>query len=182
MYRHGARNPLFPYPTDPYSDPSNWPEGWGELNTIGERQMYELGLFLRARYDHILLSEHYSNDEILIQAANVSRVIKSSEANLRGIYQYSLDQAKQIPLYILPESEDFTTVALIANCPFYENEVTKLLSSNEFDGILKDNKDLLDYIALHTYLPVNSTQFITALQNSVMLRDTLLVEELSDKV
>ena len=57
LYRHGDRTPCGGYPTDPYSDPSNWPVGLGQLTSVGKRMHFELGEWLRQRYDGFLSSK-----------------------------------------------------------------------------------------------------------------------------
>lgn len=34
LFRHGDRMPVEPYPLDPYKDPSNWPNGFGQLTNV----------------------------------------------------------------------------------------------------------------------------------------------------
>lgn len=34
MFRHGERNIAEPYPNDPHKDPSNWPDGFGQLTDV----------------------------------------------------------------------------------------------------------------------------------------------------
>lgn len=34
IFRHGDRNPIEPYPNDPYKNGSYWPEGFGQLTNV----------------------------------------------------------------------------------------------------------------------------------------------------
>lgn len=40
IFRHGDRVPEYPYPKDPFSDPSTWPEGWGQLTKVCHRELW----------------------------------------------------------------------------------------------------------------------------------------------
>ena len=66
LYLHGACTPCDMYPTDPYKDPSNWPH----LTSEGKRMQYDLGKWLRQRYDGFL-SNNYSEEEIFVRSTDV---------------------------------------------------------------------------------------------------------------
>lgn len=34
LYRHGDRNPITPFPTDPWKNESYWPRGYGSLTNV----------------------------------------------------------------------------------------------------------------------------------------------------
>ena len=85
-FRHGAR--------DPYTqvDPFTWIDfigvQWksqGELNSIGLRAHYLLGIATRKRYGNFLFNT-FDPNEILIMSTDVNRTIVSVMANLQGIY------------------------------------------------------------------------------------------------
>ena len=85
LYRHGDRTPCGGYPTDPYKDPSNWPVGLGQLTSVGKRMHFELGQWLRERYDGFL-SSNYSEEEIYVRSTDVDRTLMSAQSNLAGLY------------------------------------------------------------------------------------------------
>ena len=58
LYRHGDRTPIKPYSTDPYKDAAHWPVGFGQLTSRGKMQQYELGQWIRARYEGFLSSNY----------------------------------------------------------------------------------------------------------------------------
>ncbi|XP_073512535.1 testicular acid phosphatase homolog isoform X7 [Phyllobates terribilis] len=63
VYRHGDRSPIDTYPTDPYKD-TVWDNGLQQLTQVGIKQQYELGRYLRMRYEHFL-SPTYKKEELL---------------------------------------------------------------------------------------------------------------------
>ena len=84
LFRHGAREPT--------SD-ENW---WNandfkhkeDLTSVGMRQMYNLGKFLRTIYinDLEFLSPKYEPDEIYVQSAELDRCLVSAVSHLYGLY------------------------------------------------------------------------------------------------
>ena len=86
-FRHGAR--------DPYAkvDKKTWIDfigvQWkseGELNSIGLRSQYLLGIATKKRYDNFL-SKNFDTNEIFIVSTDSNRTIVSAMANLQGIYK-----------------------------------------------------------------------------------------------
>uniref|UniRef100_A0A914XK08 Uncharacterized protein n=1 Tax=Plectus sambesii TaxID=2011161 RepID=A0A914XK08_9BILA len=55
LWRHGDRTPSQEtFPSDIGNRAETWPQGLGELTMLGVRQQYELGRYLRQRYDGFL--------------------------------------------------------------------------------------------------------------------------------
>jgi hypothetical protein len=85
LFRHGDRTPCSVYPTDPYSDRSQWPVGFGELTAAGKLMHYQLGQWFRARYKG-LLGPDYSELEVEVWSTDVDRTIMSAQSNLAGLF------------------------------------------------------------------------------------------------
>ncbi|KAI1727298.1 histidine phosphatase superfamily (branch 2) domain-containing protein [Ditylenchus destructor] len=90
IWRHGDRTPISTYPTDPHQEES-WPQGFGQLTTLGMAQQVQLGKFLRKRYMDELkfLSPRYRANEIYITSTDTNRTIQSAYANMIGMYSYN---------------------------------------------------------------------------------------------
>ena len=82
FFRHGAREPVYEY-YDYKSYASK-----GELTSVGMRQHYHLGLFLRHEYIDKLkfLSPNYNPSEIYVSSTNLNRTIISALSQLYGLY------------------------------------------------------------------------------------------------
>ena len=94
-FRHGARDPYANGARDPYAkvDKKTWIDfigvQWkseGELNSIGLRSQYLLGIATKKRYDNFL-SKNFDINEIFIVSTDSNRTIVSAMANLQGIYK-----------------------------------------------------------------------------------------------
>ncbi|CAG7721664.1 unnamed protein product, partial [Allacma fusca] len=114
VHRHGDRNPTRTYPTDPYIDEATfWPDGYGELTELGREQLYNLGAFLRQRYDK-LLQKHYNKFEITVTSSDKDRTIMSAQAALAGLYQPENGSKswnpyinwQLVPIHTIPRSND----------------------------------------------------------------------------
>lgn len=176
LYRHGDRTPVDPYPTDPWRDPKYWPTGWGQLTNIGKRQHYELGKWLRRRYNS-LLNETYSNQEVYIQSTDVDRTLMSALSNLAGMFPpkgkdiWNEGLAWQpIPIHTIPENED----SVLANkkpCPAYKYALSKLLHTEFFQKLDKRFASLYEYLTKMTGRKINT------LETAEKIYDTFVIEE-----
>jgi len=156
LYRHGERTPRGGYPTDPYKDPSNWPVGLGQLTSVGKRMHFELGQWLRERYDGFL-SSNYSGEEIYVRSTDVDRTLMSAQSNLAGLYppegygKWNPDLAWQpIPVHTIPTPLDNLLMINHKKCPRLKKMKEQLKDSTFMKSIYEDNKDLFDYISKHS--------------------------------
>lgn len=179
IFRHGDRTPISPYPNDPYKNSSVWSAGWGQLTNRGKERHYELGKWLRHRYEDFLPME-YSRDDIYIRSTDVDRTLMSAESNLAGLYPPN-DQQKwntkilwqPIPVHTTPEIED-EILAAKRQCPLYNREYEAVMNSYQMKELNEKNKELF------VYLSKNSGSEITDIVSLEYLYDTLHVEEMNN--
>jgi lysosomal acid phosphatase len=178
LYRHGDRTPVKPYPTDPYKDLSFWPVGFGQLTSRGKMQQFELGQWIRGRYDGFL-SSNYSQQEIVVRSTDVDRTLMSAMSNLAGLYppsgywQWNPDLAWQpIPVHTVPQEED-ALLSSHAACPRFEQLHRKVLEKSKFmKNIYDENRDLFEYIS------ANVGENVTNIVNMDYIFDTLWIENI----
>eukprot|EP00090_Calanus_glacialis_P002491 TRINITY_DN11869_c0_g1_i5.p1 TRINITY_DN11869_c0_g1~~TRINITY_DN11869_c0_g1_i5.p1 ORF type:complete len:413 (-),score=122.52 TRINITY_DN11869_c0_g1_i5:35-1273(-) len=181
LYRHGDRTPCGGYPTDPYSDPSNWPVGLGQLTSVGKRMHFELGEWLRRRYDGFL-SSNYSEEEIYVRSTDVDRTLMSAQSNLAGLYppsgywKWNPDLAWQpIPVHTVPEQWDSLLSNHHKECPRLAEMREQLKDSPYMKSVYEDNKDLFDYISKHSGWNIKSVEKLD------WIYDSLLIERFYNK-
>jgi len=178
LYRHGDRMPIKPYPNDPYKDPSKWPLGFGQLSSVGKMQQFELGKFLRNRYNGYL-SANYSEKEIVVRSTDVDRTLMSALSNLAGLYppsgylKWKPDLLWQpIPVHTVPQKED-RLLSSHANCPRFDELHRDVLENSDFmKNIYEENKGLFQNIS------INTGENITDIVHLDYIFDTLLIEDL----
>lgn len=163
VFRHGDRAPIKSYPNDPYRNESIWPVDFGQLTNKGKQQHFELGQWFRRRYAN-LLPVKYNEKDLYVRSTDVDRTLMSAEANLAGLYYPKENQIwnpnvmwQPIPIHTKPEKED-VILAMKKPCPRYDLLLKELKQSDEIVSILKKNKDLLDYLSLHSGREVRSLQ------------------------
>ncbi|KRX96549.1 Lysosomal acid phosphatase, partial [Trichinella pseudospiralis] len=142
IYRHGHRNPLGTYPNDPYKEDA-WINGYRQLTPYGCQQLYELGQYLRRRYQN-LLSNNYTASEIYVRSTDTDRTLCSASCNLAGLFPPHGKQIwnpsilwQPIPIHTVKGKEDhlynynnptFLLIQLLkrsAPCPKYDEVFEK---------------------------------------------------------
>lgn len=83
IWRHGDRSSRHTYPNDPYKH--IWKDGSMQLTEAGKAREYDLGIFLRSKYGH-LLSEKYREGEVYIQSTDIDRTLMSAQCVAAGLY------------------------------------------------------------------------------------------------
>ncbi|XP_014662349.1 PREDICTED: prostatic acid phosphatase-like [Priapulus caudatus] len=136
LFRHGDRSPTYsvPIPNDPNKEDS-WPQGWGQLTTVGMNEQFNLGRWLRRRYDGFLNSS-YVRKEIHVRSTDVDRTLMSAQCNLAGLYEPMGAQRwdpdiRWQPIPVHTESEDYLLMH-DAPCPRYDALLTAARQSEAF--------------------------------------------------
>ncbi|XP_071949934.1 prostatic acid phosphatase-like isoform X1 [Antedon mediterranea] len=152
LYRHGDRSPTCAYPNDKYKE-DYWPQGFGQLTQIGMNRQYDLGKFLRTRYDDFL-NETYKRSQFVVRSTDVDRTLMSAQCNLAGLYPPVGHQKwnpelpwQPIPVHDVPISEDYVLRTDGVNCPLYNKLYEDVLNSPEVKKLNEDNKKFLENVS-----------------------------------
>lgn len=187
LYRHGDRPPTSFYPNDLYNNRSEWPVGFGQLSNTGKTQQYELGKWLRSRYDESFLPKRYCENNIYVRAADVDRTIDSALCNLAGLYPPSGNQIwnktihwQPIPVHIVPGSDDWILNNVMPSCPVYEKELAQVIASPNIQNVLNEYQTEIDYVLINAGESLNASSS-GLLDDIRLIRDILFVETLYNK-
>ncbi|KRY10309.1 Lysosomal acid phosphatase, partial [Trichinella patagoniensis] len=163
IWRHGDRTPAMNFPLNP---DQVWSEGTGELTKLGILQQYELGRFLRHRYENFL-PKNYSSHEVFIRSTDVNRTLMSALANLAALFEPNSDDMwnknlswQPIPVHTVPRDLD-NVLNLEAKCPAAEKLQIEVWHSSEAMSIVKANEALFELLRLNTGLPMNTLEEIS---------------------
>ncbi|CAH0394411.1 unnamed protein product [Bemisia tabaci] len=177
IHRHGERAPERTYPLDPYQGESAWPEGLGALLQKGKESMFNLGCFLRRRYDGFL-STTYSPAEIFVLSSRLDRCIMSVQLLLAGLYppigtqMWNPDLLWQpIPVHSLNSGcDDIIRVSKQCRLLSRERRETRALLQQE----INKHDEFLKYLSQESGLQVDGYSEVNRLYDNLLVVFLLL--------
>ncbi|XP_060104875.1 prostatic acid phosphatase-like isoform X2 [Heteronotia binoei] len=180
IYRHGDRSPIETYPNALHKE-SEWPQGFGQLTTLGMQQQHELGQYIKKRYSNFL-SPTYKREEIYVQSTDVDRTIMSAQVNLAGLFPPSTSEMwnpqilwQPIPIYVIPKSFRPKLRYPIFDCPRYKKLLRETMASREFRDKIQPYRNFLKTIADHSGYDMRSLRNLYTFK-VWNVQDTLLCE------
>ncbi|EJD73526.1 hypothetical protein LOAG_19056 [Loa loa] len=147
IWRHGDRAPhQLPYPSD-LNNESSWPRGWSQLTNTGMKQLYELGLFFRKRYNGYI--EKFNQADIRILSSRSERAIVSAQAMLRGLFpaDITMEWLKDEHWQPIP----FYTESIERNAPLLHSTVH---SCSRYDQLMKNETAVIADAMMQKYADV----------------------------
>ncbi|CAG9854901.1 unnamed protein product [Phyllotreta striolata] len=165
LFRHGDRSPIESYPNDPYIDIKYWPEGLGQLLDQGKKRQFELGKYLRNRYNDFIPLQ-YNRKDILVKSTDVDRTLMSAASNLAGLYfktnksTYWEDNLPwdPIPIHTTPEEDD-PVLAEGKDCPNFSKLYETTLNSSHFRNIVQNHSGIKSVVEKNTNWTIDSIKF-----------------------
>lgn len=180
LFRHGDRSPIKAYPTDPYQE-SAWPQGFGQLSQVGMQQHFELGQFLRKRYDGFL-NASYDRHEISVRSTDYDRTLMSAEANLAGLYPPRGAQVfnptikwQPIPVHTVPLNEERLLSYPLGDCPRYKQLMNETEHTEEFQNVTSQYEAVIELVRNKTGLNKTTVESVWSVY------DTLFCESQHNK-
>lgn len=175
VHRHGDRTPVVLFPNDPYANESlYWPDGFGQLTSAGKKRMYNIGVFLREKYDTFLGD---SIRDIQIRSSDKDRCLESAQLVVNGAFKpqgrwiWEPNQAWiPVPIHTYPNYMD-SMLYPSSTCSAAYEEAAKIENSNYVKSINKK------YENLYKYLTLNAGQQINDIVHASYLYDNLKIEQ-----
>ena len=157
--------------------------GPGQLTSVGKRQHFHLGQFLRQQYGDRLLGEVYSEEELEVRSTDVDRTLMSAQANLAGLFppsgymKWDPELSWQpVPVHTVAKETDVLLSSSHSACPRLLTLRQEAADSPWLRDLYRQNTELLQYLSVHSGQKVDSVLQLD------WLYDTLLVEQLYNKV
>ena len=91
MFRHGVRSILIDYPND--TKKAYWDKygGYGQLTSVGMKELYDYGLFFKNRYSSFL-NPVYKKSQVYARSTDYDRTMQSVQSFLAALYKPNSDQ------------------------------------------------------------------------------------------
>ncbi|RZF40436.1 hypothetical protein LSTR_LSTR013898 [Laodelphax striatellus] len=160
--RHGARVPIFNFPTNPYQGTQYWPEGRGALTKKGKEQMYQIGQSLRKRYSHLFEEHGYRSEDLMVRSTPRVRTYMSVAVLLAGMFPpeginvwHPTIAWQPIPIFTDYHLDKTKLVTSIDWCPKFANERIKLGNETMAD-YFKENRDFFNYVGEHSGIAIST--------------------------
>ncbi|KAJ8971998.1 hypothetical protein NQ314_000429, partial [Rhamnusium bicolor] len=142
----------------------------------GINRHYELGQWLRERYNSFL-PEDYSPEDIYIRSTDVDRTLMSAAANLAGVFPPKNGQVwkqnllwRPIPIHTVPQADD-AVLAMKKSCS-RNNELYEEIQNAPFYQEVNEQ-----YVNLYEYVSKYSGLHITDMADVKMIRSVFYVYE-----
>jgi len=144
--RHGARTPLS-------KNSVTNTEGGAQLTPVGQKQMYDLGVFMLNRYNISGLVDIYNNSMSTFESSNLDRTVVSASSFALGMFPLKARDPNNesllgagvtpanIPVYMTAAANDIM-IRAYDKCPTFSARLTALYGSKRW----------LDYQSVHSPL------------------------------
>lgn len=187
---------MYSYENDPYKDESFWPDGYGVLSNVclysfenmkiilnsfvkysqaGKLRQYQLGQYLRKRYETLIGAE-YSPNDVYIRSSDTDRTLMSAEANLAGLFPPSGEQVwktslkwQPIPIHTIPIDEDYLVYQSLP-CPRGDKELKEYFESPAIRTVSRKYRKFLEFLERNSGTPIRS------IKDAAIFHDPLLIE------
>ncbi|KAF5305961.1 hypothetical protein FQA39_LY09117 [Lamprigera yunnana] len=180
VFRHGDRTPVYnvTYPTDPNANETYFPYEIGGLTNKGKYSAYNLGVFLRNRYNRFL-GELYTTDLIDAVSSGITRTTMSLELVLAGLFppkgtplEWNAHLNWQPTIYKqLSLDNKLLMSPFNSDCDTFHELYKMYLKSEEGTAMLKS------YINLYRYIQENTKWDAHPVVVLLTTFDTLLVQK-----
>lgn len=156
--RHGARTRL-------NKDGNTLLETAGStLTPTGQKQLYDLGVWLRQTYNIDGFLEYYDPAEVRLESSDLDRTLTSANALSRGLFPLNAQAAEHglelfnsllpggmpsIPVYSHSAQNDIYQRAYHRNCPKFHDNMDAMFESSAWRTLEEANWEFLGSIARH---------------------------------
>ncbi|XP_033229017.1 venom acid phosphatase Acph-1-like [Belonocnema kinseyi] len=165
VFRHGDRMPHTSagegYVNNPNAENNYFPIGQGGLTNDGKLREYNLGQFLREKYNNFLDST-FTPEVLEARSTNYERTILSLQLVLAGLYPPNNDQVwnpslnwQPIPTYYEPETKDILLSTIL--CSRFQEQRAKIMQIPEVKEKFESFADLLKNLTTLVGRPITTT-------------------------
>ncbi|XP_059148936.1 prostatic acid phosphatase-like [Physella acuta] len=164
IHRHGDRSQTSTYPNDP--NKNSWPQGFGQLTTMGMNQGFELGQFLQSWYGE-LIDKVFNHTQVSIRSTDYARTLMTAECVAAGLFSQADRQNhsvqglpsinwQPVPIYSVPKSMD-RLLRPSSSCEYINDLRSEVEVSFDSQQELLFQKELMLNLSRFTGMDINAT-------------------------
>ncbi|KAL3270622.1 hypothetical protein HHI36_021156 [Cryptolaemus montrouzieri] len=174
IFRDGERTPVKSFPDDPWR--AKWESiGYGQLTTQGKERLFQLGRWLRQRYDkHIPI--RYTKNSIFVRSIDYDEAITSAYMLLAGLYPPLEDQVfdeslKWQPIPVHTESISNDHLLTGSDCKQLDN--VERISFRSLEGLEDDRV----WLEKHFNIPPNENVTLIEVVETILSAISMNLED-----
>ncbi|XP_046618099.1 venom acid phosphatase Acph-1-like [Neodiprion virginianus] len=182
IFRHGERLPTaneyyIAFPNTSHINVTYSQEGLGSLTNNGKLNMYNLGVFLRQRYNNFL-GDYYNINMTRIRSTESYRTFLSAQLVNAGLWPPAVIQQWKKDLLWIPVPYEYVKVdedALMLPylCRRYKDEYKKVLQSEEVRKLVEPHLEFFAYLSRYSGVNVTTPQQVFFLYHMLKAQTSL---------
>lgn len=155
-----------------------WPDGFAQLTNKGKQRQYQLGLFLRRRYEK-LLGGRFEPEKVSVLSSDFDRTINSANIVLSAMFPPTENQVwnhdllwQSIAVHTIPSKLDYLISGDIA-CGRYVQALKEYQQTPEIKSLIDENRKLFQYLEENTGQPVRNLDQLKDIQNILDIENSM---------
>lgn len=155
-----------------------WPDGFAQLTNVGKQSQYNLGLFLKRRYEY-LLGGRFEPEKISVLSSDFDRTINSANLVLSAMFPPIEHQVwnenlpwQPIPVHTIPNDMDYLISCDVA-CRRYVQALNEYQQTSEVKSLINENRHLFEYLEEHTGQPVRDLNQLKVIENILAIESSM---------
>ncbi|XP_076008644.1 lysosomal acid phosphatase isoform X2 [Genypterus blacodes] len=142
------------------------------------RQHYELGQFLRKRYQGFL-NQSYDRHEIFVRSTDYDRTLMSAESNLAGLYPPAGQQVfnpdlkwQPIPIHTVPQQQERLLSFPLNDCPRYDQLQKETEETEGYLNVTRKYQDVIELVRRKTGLNKTTVESVWSVSDTLFCERT----------
>lgn len=138
------------------------------------RAQYELGKYLRARYQN-LIGSGYSPNRVFIQSTGEDRNLMSAECTAAGLFPPTDDEIwndelrwQPIPIHANLLENDYLLNSFVA-CPRFDQLFQQRLNSSDLKALMEKHRSLIEFMEMNSGMSLKKVNDVWNLYSGILI-------------
>lgn len=147
---------------------------------IGKQSQYQLGLFLKRRYENLLgYGDKFESEKVSVLSSGYDRTINSANLVLAAMFKPRGNEIwnhellwQPIAVHSIPPEMDYLISCDFA-CRRYVQSLNEYQQSAQIKSLIDENQKLFQYLEKHTSQPVRNLDQLKDIQNTLVIENSM---------